>query len=1205
MMGSVFSFLLSRGLWNFFGLLALALLIWVAGPLLAFGAVRPLESATVRTYVIVALFAVWLLRVLWRKWREGRLNAQLLGQLRRPSKKAAPEEPEQNAEIKALSDRFDEAINLLRKMRFDGKASRFSLARFSRQHLYQLPWYVFIGAPGSGKTTALVNSGLNFPLAERFGKVALRGVGGTRNCDWWFTDDAVLLDTAGRYTTQESDSAGDEEEWKGFLNLLIRYRGRQPVNGVILTVSIEDLLSASDTERVQHAAVLRRRLQELREQLGIQFPVYVLVTKSDLMSGFNEYFASCSREALKQVWGFTFPYASLQADSFNLQDSFNTEYELLKQRLYAGLPDVLSAEPDEGRRALAYLLPQQFAGLQSILGHFLNDVFATSKFESRLMPRGVYFTSGTQGGRTFDHVTGQLKRYLKIEGLPSSSRVEGGAAGGRGRSYFLQNLLQKVIFPESGLAGRNMKWERRYRRLQWGGYALAGACLAVLLIGWVNSYQDNSQYLEAVQARIPEVESLAREIKLDASGDVLGLLPYLDALHALPAGAGFETYDPPFSYRFGLYQGDKVQAAADGAYRLAQDQVLGPQVAQRVTAALESAPAEDLEYSYEALRAYLMLYDAKRYEPDFMHTWLLSDMRELLAAGHTRKQYEQLSAHLRRLVDSRVLSSPYAKDEALIDRKRASLDQHALSERAYSRLKRLLLSDAMNDTTFLDLGGPSAMSVFARVSGKPLNEGIPGIFSYKGYWDKVDKQLAEVAARLKRDDLWVLDLASARGEDAVPNEQLITDIRRLYLADYVRSWEMYLADLTLKPADTLLQSIEMARTLSSADSPLVRLIQSVARETTLLRDSESDERSLVDRARERVSSTQSSLERMFGSVVPGDPARQANSGERIEALVDRHFGAYRILASAPQGGQAPIAATTDLINDLYVYLTASDAALRSASPLPTSSVVTQLQAEAGRLPKPVSGMLTTLSLQASDEVSDVERQQLGRSISANLGVFCRQAIAGRYPFSPKSARDVAPNDFARLFAPGAMMDDFFQKKLVNHVDMSGARWRFKPGMDGEQGDMAGYLDSFQRASTLRSVYFTATGTEPSYRVSIRPLQMDADITQFIMSVDGQTVSYAHGPQVGTTVQWPGTRGSNQVSIELLPQSGVSGLSASGPWALNRLLDKASLKPGHSPEITIATFSIGGRQVVLELSANTVKSPFRLPEMRGFSCPGKG
>ena len=72
-------------------------------------------------------------------------------------------------------------------------------------NLYALPWYVVIGPPGSGKSTLLQNSGLNFPLSSSFGKEAMRGVGGTRNCDWWFTDEAVFLDTAGRYTTQDSD----------------------------------------------------------------------------------------------------------------------------------------------------------------------------------------------------------------------------------------------------------------------------------------------------------------------------------------------------------------------------------------------------------------------------------------------------------------------------------------------------------------------------------------------------------------------------------------------------------------------------------------------------------------------------------------------------------------------------------------------------------------------------------------------------------------------------------------------------------------------------------------------------------------------------------------------------------------------------------------------------------------------------------------
>src|SRR5690606_28653459 len=274
----------------------------------------------------------------------------------------------------------------------------------------------------------------------------------------------VLLDTAGRYTTHESDPTGDEQEWKGFLNLLTKYRGRQPINGVMLTVSVADLLSATDTERVAHAAVLRRRLQELREELGIQFPVYVLVTKTDLLSGFEEYFATFSRQELDQIWGFTIPYEQAQKPDFKLMSAYDAEYELLQKRLYEALPDVLAAEPDETRRALAYLLPQQFAGLRQVLGHFLSDVFSSSKFESVVIPRGIYFTSGTQGGQTFDRVTGQLRKYLKIEGIRDQGS---GIPLETGKSYFLHNLLKDVVFSESMLAGLNLKWERRYRTIQW------------------------------------------------------------------------------------------------------------------------------------------------------------------------------------------------------------------------------------------------------------------------------------------------------------------------------------------------------------------------------------------------------------------------------------------------------------------------------------------------------------------------------------------------------------------------------------------------------------------------------------------------------------------------------------------------------------------------------------------------------------------
>src|SRR5262249_56755581 len=121
-----------------------------------------------------------------------------------------------------------------------------------KDYLYDLPWYVLIGPPGSGKTTALVNSGLKFPLSGGASPAAIAGVGGTRYCDWWFTEEAVLIDTAGRYTTQDSDAKTDKESWFSFLDLLKKSRPRQPINGVLVAITVEAILTRSREELPAH-----------------------------------------------------------------------------------------------------------------------------------------------------------------------------------------------------------------------------------------------------------------------------------------------------------------------------------------------------------------------------------------------------------------------------------------------------------------------------------------------------------------------------------------------------------------------------------------------------------------------------------------------------------------------------------------------------------------------------------------------------------------------------------------------------------------------------------------------------------------------------------------------------------------------------------------------------------------------------------------
>ena len=274
-------------------LLMLALLVWFFGPLFAFAGWHPLDGWLERVVTIALIvFAVAGVAAL-RAWRRRRANAQLLAGMA-----GGPSAAEREGQV--LQQRFKEALKVLEdSARQSGKRSLLHRG----QHLYELPWYMFIGAPGSGKTTALMNAGLTFPLAGKMGQASVRGVGGTRNCEWWFTDEAVLIDTAGRYTLQQSDEATDASAWNTFLALLKKSRPRRPINGVLLTVNIQDLLQQSPADRKEHAQRLRARLQELHQQLGVRPPVYVMVTKCDLIAGFNETFGEMGRALSRRVRG--------------------------------------------------------------------------------------------------------------------------------------------------------------------------------------------------------------------------------------------------------------------------------------------------------------------------------------------------------------------------------------------------------------------------------------------------------------------------------------------------------------------------------------------------------------------------------------------------------------------------------------------------------------------------------------------------------------------------------------------------------------------------------------------------------------------------------------------------------------------------------------------------------------------------------------
>jgi len=624
-------------------LAAFALVVWFVGDTLVLGGSRPLEQPWQRLLLAAVAAAAWIGWELVRAQRARRENERLLEMI------AGGDEADSAArvahEVAVLRQRFEKAAGVLRTARFAGPDGE-------RRYVHELPWYVIIGAPGSGKTTALVNSGLRFPLPGAGAEPGIAGLGGTRNCDWWFTDEAVLLDTAGRYTTQESDTVADATAWLSFLDLLKRFRPRRPLNGALVTLSLSDLMLWTEEERARYAAHVRERVAELYERLGVRFPVYLLVTKADLLAGFMEFFGELDADERAQVWGATFALAA--AGSGAPGALFAAEFAALETRLYAQLRDRLEQEGDLQRRAAIYRFPQEFHGTGPLIERFLDAAFAGQP--SAPLLRGVYFTSGTQEGSPIDRVLGTLARSFKLE------RAAAAASGGAGKSFFLANLVRRVIFPESGLAGSDERVEQRSRRMRLAAYAAIAIVVLGLGAAWTMSYQANRALVAEAAAKTAAAKAALRTMGTIAPGQEEKLVNALNLLRNLPNGYAEGAASSPSTGGPGFSQSGKLGALAVRAYRNALSEAFLPRIAM----ALEDELREGVrnpkarEGLAATLSAYLGLYekrDPAAVERAARRAWRLPEAAQAALAGHLKAGLAEGAPEVRHPRDEAIIKA--------------------------------------------------------------------------------------------------------------------------------------------------------------------------------------------------------------------------------------------------------------------------------------------------------------------------------------------------------------------------------------------------------------------------------------------------------------------------------------------------------------------------------------------------------------------
>ena len=363
--------------------------------------------------VAVGLIVQLILRFL-KRFRQKKFVEHIIAQDDLLAQKAKNEE---YTRINDLRNRWNAAISFLKK----SKVGQFG------NPLYQLPWYLIIGETDAGKSSSISNSGLHSVNSEAG---PILGVTSTHNCDWWFLDNAVVIDSAGKYAVPV-DGKIDEIEWQEFLVQVAAYRRKEPINGILVALPAEKLLDGNEENLFTYAGFISDRVNRLVKVLGARVPIYVLITKCDLIAGFHQFVNILSPEELQQAFGYT---SNIESETHSavvekmVESVVNSIHLILFNK-------TIQSDSKKCNNMLVFI--QNLKLLENRIKKFISAAFDNTTYHERVILRGIYLSSALQTGN-------QTSLY-------KSDIIDTGYDFERSKSMFLKNIFKEIMPHDRGL----------------------------------------------------------------------------------------------------------------------------------------------------------------------------------------------------------------------------------------------------------------------------------------------------------------------------------------------------------------------------------------------------------------------------------------------------------------------------------------------------------------------------------------------------------------------------------------------------------------------------------------------------------------------------------------------------------------------------------------------------------------------------------